>query len=71
LIYREIYRENNNGKWTSQRRITLDSTLKALILKKLNMIPSEKAQEPEAPETIINNKIVNNTFEPTFKRGNR
>lgn len=71
LIYREIYRENNNGKWTSQRRITLDSTLKALILKKLNMIPSEKVQEPEAPETIINNKIVNNTFEPTFKRGNR
>lgn len=71
LIYREIYREFNNGKWTSQRRITLDSTLKAIILKRLNMIPSESVKEPEAPETIINNNIVNNTFEPSFKRRNR
>ena len=71
LIHREIYRENNNGKWTSQRRITLDVTLKAKILKKLNMIPSESVSEPEEPEVIINTNKVDNSFIPNFSRRNR
>ncbi len=72
LIYREIYRENQKGKWISQRRITLDPTLKAKLYSKLNLIPKEEAKEkelaPEQVEEIINKNINDVEFIPNYRR---
>ena len=70
LIYREVYREQQNGKWISQRRITLDPTLKAKLYKKLNLIPSEEPKE-EAAEQVeeVTNKNNNDMeFIPNYRR---
>lgn len=63
LILREIYRENNNGKWQSQRRITLDPTIKAQLYKQLNLINKEEAA---ADASEVASEVVDTSLEKEF-----